>query len=288
MRHFISLMFLLILVTTPLLAQEQQYPRVEKVTVKDRLFHGNIDKYPITMYLSFHQYSNFHSGVYSVEGWYFYDRIKKKIPLSGIYSDRELVLYNFSDTAKSNEILYFREMKSNHWEDMDYYKNLRNYNEKLVISDSAGYWLHQGKKLEISLLQDDWSIYKNYEFLHLDANTTFDLHHIGAWTWNFELTAHTAGKCILSYEYDSRQYVMGMCGAGIEKGFLLLQFDKNNKLIQYEIFELESCNEFIHPESHKKVNNHTTMYYIHNSANETSHELTVDLEKVSIAKKEIK
>ena len=143
---------ILLLLTTQLFAQEN-CPRVEQVVVKDKIFHGQIDKYPITLYLKFNQYSHYHAGVYSMEGWYYYDKVKTKIPLIGLYNYPKLTLYNFNDTTKSNELLNFSEMKSNHWEEMEYYENLEGYKEKFVLSDNEDYWLNESKKLEVKLDQ---------------------------------------------------------------------------------------------------------------------------------------
>ncbi len=283
MKHITT--FILLLLTIQLFAQEQ-YPRIEKIVVQDKLFNGQIDKYLITIYLKYNQTSNYHSGVYSVDGWYYYDKIKIKIPLTGFYNYPELILYNFSDTSKSNELLRFREMKSNHWEDMDYYKNLEGYKEKIVLSDSGNYWLNGSKKLEVKLDKDDLSIQNVSEFLLFDSTKAFDLHNFGGWTWNFELVAHKSGKYILRYEHMSRLYAFGMCGTGLEKGFLYLDFNQHNELQEYEEFVFESCNGSITTEEKEEVNQQTTIYHCYDYMNEKSYELKVDLRELKIEKKE--
>jgi hypothetical protein len=268
-----------------LFAQEK-YPRVEKIIVQDKIFNGQIDKYPITIYLKYKQLSNYHAGVYSVEGWYYYDKVKTKIPLVGLYNYPKLTLYYFNDTAKSNELLHFREMKSNHWEDMEYYENLKDYKEKFVLSDNENYWLNESKKFEIKLNQDDLSIQNVNEYLLLDSTTAFDLHNFGSWTWNFKLLAHKSGKYILGYEHMSRLYVMGMCGAGLEKGFLMLEFDQNNSLNYSEEFVYESCNASISTENQKEITYGLTIYHCYDYSSENKYDLTVDLNELKIEKKE--
>tara|TARA_Y100000782_G_scaffold115436_1_gene158404 strand:+ start:7052 stop:7636 length:585 start_codon:yes stop_codon:yes gene_type:complete len=194
MKHLTT--FIIVLSTIQLFAQDE-YPKVEKIVVTDKLFHGQIDKYSITMYLKFEQYSNYHSGVYSVKGWYYYDKVKTKIPLTGLYDYPELFIYQFNDTNKSNELLHFLEMKENHWEDMKYYKNLIDYKEKFVLSDSGNYWTDGSKTLNVSLTNDDLEIQTVSEFLLLDSNTAFNLHNFGAWTLNFQIVAHKSRKFIL-------------------------------------------------------------------------------------------
>ena len=217
MKHITT--YILLLLTIQLFAPEK-YPRVEKIVVQDKIFNGQIDKYPITIYLKYKQLSNYHAGVYSVEGWYFYDKVKTKIPLTGLYNYPKLTLYHFNDTTRTNELLSL-EMKSNHWEDMEYYENLKDYKEKFVLSDKESSWKNESKNLVVKLNQDDLSIQNVNEYLILDSTTSFDLHNFGGWTWNFQLEAHKSGKYILKYEHMSRRYVMGMCGAGLEKGFFI-------------------------------------------------------------------
>ena len=82
----------------------EQFPRIDRVCIEDKLIHGSIGEYPITLYLKFHEYS-YHLGAYSVKGWYYYDRVKTKINLVGLYLYGDLVLYNFKDTSKANNLL---------------------------------------------------------------------------------------------------------------------------------------------------------------------------------------
>ncbi|MGZ2369504.1 hypothetical protein ACXR6G_06935 [Ancylomarina sp. YFZ004] len=182
------LTFILISLSTFLCAQSR-FPRVDKIEIEDRVLHGRIDKYPITIYLKFNRYSNCHTGVYSLKGWYYYDKIKTKIPLTGLYEYNELTLYNFQDTSKTNELLNFREMKENHWEDMKYYKNLLGYNEKFVLNDSAFFWTDNKKTFDVSLIEEDFTIKKTHELLFLDSTKAFDLHNLGNWPWNFQIVA---------------------------------------------------------------------------------------------------
>jgi hypothetical protein len=282
-RPLATLLF--ILSSFQLFAQEN-YPRVNKVVVEDKLFHGQIDEYPITIYLKFNHYSNYHLGVYSVEGWYYYDKVKTKIPLVGLYNYPELTLYNFQDTSRSSELLTFREMKSTHWDDMKYYQNLEGYQEKFVFTKDGNAWTNRNKELKVSVSEDDLSIKKVYEFLYLDSVNSFDLHNFGGWTWNFQIIAQKEGKFILEYSHGSRLYFMGQCGAGTENGFLKLDFDENNMLLKYEEFTYESCNNSISEEEREQVSANVTVYHCYDYNNETSFDLIVDVEELSITKKE--
>jgi hypothetical protein len=283
MKHITT--YILLLLTIQMFAQEK-YPRVEKIVVQDKLFNGQIDKYPITIYLKYNQISNYHAGVYSVEGWYYYDKVKTKIPLTGLYNYPKLTLYHFNDTTKSNELLSFQEMKTNHWQDMEYYEDLKNYKEKFVFSDSGNFWLNESKNLKVNLTQDDLSILSVNEYLLFDSTTAFDLHNFGGWTWNFELVANKEGKYILRYEHGSRLYAMSMCGAGLEKGFLILEFNPDNSLVYSEEFVYESCNGSISTEGQNEISNGLTIYNCYDYSSEKEYNLTVDLNELKIEKKE--
>jgi hypothetical protein len=283
MKHITT--FIFILLTTQLFAQDN-YPRVEKVVVNDKIFHGEINKSPITIYLKYNQTSNYHAGVYAVEGWYYYDKVKTKIPLTGLYNYPKLTLYYFNDTTKSNELLSFKEMKSDHWEDMEYYENLKDFNEKFVFSDSENFWLNESKNLEVKLNQDDLSILNVTEYLLLDSITAFDLHNFGGWTWNFELIAHNSRKFMLRYEHMSSLYTMGRCGTGLEKGFLILEFDPNYSLYHFEAFVYESCNGSISTEDQNEIAEGVTIYHCYHYSSGKEFDLTLDLNELKIEKKE--
>jgi hypothetical protein len=279
MKHFIT--YILLFISLVLSAQEQ-YPRIDKIEIENKIFHGQIDKFPIMIYLKFHQYSNYHMGVYSVKGWYYYEKTKIKMPIVGLYSG-ELTLYNFQDTAKANELLDFREMKQNHWEDMEYYQNLKNYNEKFVLNDSAYTWANNKKTFSVSLYDNDLSIKKTIELLRFDSKNVFDLKNLEA--KDFKIKAQKGNQFILEYDYMSRENVMGMCGAGQEIGFMLLKFDKNCELINNQDFMLESCLQSIGTQEEKVISKYKTDYYCEDYTNDKSYILSVDTENIEIIKK---
>lgn len=279
----LKITFLFLLFTTISFSQNN-FPRVEKITTEDKILKGYIDKYPITIYLKFNKYSNNHLGVYSVEGWYYYDKVKSKIPLTGIYEYSELVLYNFKTQEKNNELLNFEITKNNHWEDVKYYKNLESFNEKFVIKKNKSYWEKNEKKLELKLNNDNFRIRNVNEFLFLNSNMSFDLHNFGNWTWNFEIFAQKSSKIILKYNHASRLYVQGRCGAGSEEGLILLEFNSKNKLIKFEKFILNSCNEGVYSGELEEVGKYLKNYKCYNNNENSSYFLKVDLKEIEIAK----
>lgn len=263
---------------------QQSYPYVQSITTNEKVLKGRIDKYPITIYVQYHKHSNYHAAVFSVKGWYYYDKVKTKIPLVGLSSYNKLVLYHFDDASKSNELLDFETMKANHMEDMKYYSNLEGYKEKFTINDEANSWSNNQKTLNVHFDRNDLKVVSNQEYLWLTADKAFDLHQFGIWDWNFKLTSHKDNRYLLEFEHPSRLNVMGMCGAGSEKGFLYLAFDDNNMLLQYEEFITESCNEGLSVETTTTINEFVTEYQVYNFRDESTYTLQVDMNEVTIKK----
>lgn len=285
MRHILK--FLLILTSYNVSAQNE-FPRIQTIEVDDKVFHGQIDKNAITIYLKFHQYSNYHRGAYAVNGWYHYHETMKQIPLTGLYDRGELVLYNFTDSSRSKDMLNFVDRKSNHLEDMNYYKNFTGFNEKFVFSDSACSWQNNTDFLNVKLQDKDLKIKQTYEFLMLDETKAFDLHNLGWWNWNFKIVANNQRKMILEYDHASKLYNTGRCAAGSEKGFVALEFDDNNGFVGSEKFILESCLFSIEAQTHNQLANEVLEYSCENFLNSEAYVLIVDYNKVEITQKEKK
>lgn len=259
---------------------QDYYPRVQEITTTDKIYHGTIDEYPITIYLSFQQYSDYHLGLYSAKGWYYYDKFKTKIPLVALCSESTLYLYNFKNPHNSDELLYFRGETSNHREDIEYYQNLKNYNEKFVITDSEKFWLSGDKKLNINLYCEDISVQSHEEYLMIDSVTSFDLNNF-PYVENFELVAHSSGQYLLKYTFGSRLNVMGMCGAGIEEGFLYLKFSDTNEFIESKNYRTESCLQSINTTNQNSINGIIT-YNCTSFSNDAEYDVIIDLNKCTI------
>lgn len=270
----------LFLWATQALAQEK-YPRIEQIQVTSTILDGYIDGKPIKIFLKFGKLSNYHLASYSVEGWYSYTHDKIKIPLAGVYDYPEIILYNFSDTAKSNQLLALRKLEPNPWNEMAYYKNLEGYREKFVLENGGCYLMRDNKKLSIYLVQKDLTVHRTYQFLALNPDTAFDLHNFRA--DRFQLIAHQAGKYILSHQSYSNDNLMGRCGGLSEEGLLLLIFDQNNSLVSYETFVTESCHDSISSKE-EKVNEQTIIYHFEDYRGDKSYQLKVDLNRMTIEK----
>lgn len=232
-------------------AQEKKV-YIDEFRTTDQVIHGTIDeKYAITMYLKFGNF--FDDGTsHTVSGWYYYDNVKKKIPLIGVYSDR-FALYQFADQKRADSIREFTSPVSSMWEVMDDLSNRSGYLEKFEFAYAdyaySGTWKNDKKELKVSFNTSDINLTARNEFLVLQFSAQnkkhIDLKQVGPFYCGYSVFASkmdAAGcKVMLKYELSSRSNPNGMCGAGMEIGYLLLTFDAKGDLLDYRDEQVESC-----------------------------------------------
>jgi hypothetical protein len=247
-----KIFFLLIYLFTTSFHLSAQSLKIElqDIRTEEKVLTGTIDgKYPISVYLNFYNPSEDHMRIYSVKGWYYYENIKKKIPLSGIY-DGELTLYSFKTKEQQNQVLNF-ESKGTVWQKLDILKNLSGFDEKFNYSEKdklTNEWTDGKKKLKLDFYSDNTSILEEYQLLNIKSpkiNKNINLSELGIYDRNFELINFannpTGTKILLKFDYNSRFNIQGMCGAGSEVGYTILNYDSNFNLIDIQRAETESC-----------------------------------------------
>jgi hypothetical protein len=230
-------------------------PEVVKITTHEKLFSGKIDgKYDYTMYLKLFQFSEDNSAVYSVKGWYYYDDKQIHIPIVGFY-DGELTLFTFKSKVRENNILAFEtnEPVENLWTTLEILKRTEDYDEKFQFSDVGktvtGTWQKGKISLSASLISEqELDIYQEQEFLQIpDKGKThsINLYNLDLFVTDFTFEAYFQSKTeiriLLDYEFTSRSNSQGMCGAGIEKGYIVLHYDNNFNFVSSEDLRIESC-----------------------------------------------
>lgn len=243
---------MLLFATHSLQAQEQKID-IEDFTITDQVIHGTIDeKYPITMYLKFEEYSPENFLTFSVSGWYYYDNVKKKIPLVGIYSGN-MTLYSFTDPAKADSIKQMLSAVANPWEMADDLMNRTGFAEKFDFGYSEyayrGTWENGKKQLKVVFGTSDIELNREQEFLVIPLSGTgkkrVDLSQFGPMNDGYSIFASkndaTGSKVLLKYEVSSTANPNGLCGAGLEIGYILLVFDVSGVLTDYRIEDVESC-----------------------------------------------
>jgi hypothetical protein len=281
-----QLLTYILLLTSYYVSAQNEIPRIQYLEVEDKLFHGQIDKKPITIYLRFNRYANYHRGAYAVKGWYYYNKVQIQVPLTGLYESGELFLYHFTDSSKSKELLNFLEVKSNHMEDMKYYKNLTGFKEKFIFSDSTYSWTDNKKLLKVELQDEDLKIKQTYEFLMFDNTKAFNLNNLGWWNWDFKIVANNQNKIILEYDHPSKLHNRGRCAAGSEKGFMVIEFDNSNGFVGSKNFILESCLFSIETDTQNQLAKGVMEYSCESYQNLEAYTLIVDYNKAEIIRKD--
>ena len=223
---------------------------IQDIRTEDKIFSGMINnKYNISIYLKYYKLSEDNLGIYSVKGWYYYNKIKKKIPLVGVY-DGSLNLFYFTNKQKQEKILDL-DFKGSTWQVLDTIKVINDFNEKIVYSEndsSNNFWTDGKKKLNLDLYTNDNEVTKEYQILNISYKKeykTINLSDIISYHKNFQLVNYVKDKerisILLKYNYNSRNNVQGMCGAGQEIGYLILIYSLNFELVNFEEIEIESC-----------------------------------------------
>ena len=233
---------------------------LQHITTEQKMLKGSIDdKYDISVYLKYYKLSDDNLAIYSVKGWYYYDKVKKKIPLVGVY-DGALTLFSTKGKDRQDKILDF-DYGGTTYEVLDTIQSIKDYDEKFVYSvddASAGEWTDGKKKLKLKFYTNDVSVSNGGEFLNINykkGEFGISLSDILQSQSGFDLIGYNKTqneiRILLTYEYNSRPNVQGMCGAGQEIGYVILIYDLNFNLINIEDLETESCLNGIYSEEIK-------------------------------------
>lgn len=263
---------------------------LQDVRTEDKMFSGMIDdKYEISVYLKYHELSPDNLGIYSVKGWYYYEKVKKKIPLVGVY-DGQLTLFALKSTKLKDKVLTF-DYPGMTWAILDSVKAITDFDEKLVFSDedkSVNQWTDGKKKLKLDLYASDYQIHKEYQLLNISSGNklkSINLNEVIRYHYGFELSGYKKTEStlwiMLKYEHGSRFNVQGMCGAGMEIGYIILSYDKDYNLLSSEETQIESCLDNI-ANDEIKTNQKSIKKYKVSDKNEKTKTITVDEKLIRI------
>lgn len=267
---------------------------IERIVTDERILQGRIDgKHEIEIYLKYHQMSDEHKGIYSVKGWYYYEKVKKKIPLVGI-CDGGLILYVFKEKAKNDTVLNFESNKEHFWDRIEYVKNMEGYDEKFSYpgeyASKSGEWKTKTKKLSLEIYNNDYNVFDETELLKIKKNNneekTIHLKKLNIYESNFELVSYIKNqsgvKVLLHYDCPSAVYVNGMCGAGSEVGYIILKYNTDFILQDIQKIKTESCLLFIYSEEMKQSNKNIKVFNVNYNSGETKKKITIDIQNIDI------
>lgn len=290
MKKTRQILLLIFFVYNTTFSQEIYY---EKIATDEKVFSGMIDdKYQISIYLKVFEMAEDMRYVYSVKGWYYYEKVKKKIPIAGVY-DGGLTLYVFKSKVKEDSVLSFNSIEGNFWEKFDRVKNMSGYEEKFVFDDIEGLkpneWKTPAKSLKFQIYDMDIRIRKEVEYLKIkqkEDTKYINLTELNIGFFDFEIiTYKKIGanlKLLLKYECYPAGNVQGMCGAGVEIGYVTLNYDEGFNLIDLQQVQIESCYSNIYAEEEPFKNPDILIFKVENGSNETTQKVTVDKEVIQI------
>ncbi|MGG7470338.1 hypothetical protein ACVVIH_17185 [Chryseobacterium arthrosphaerae] len=276
--------------------------KVELKTVTDssQIFKGEIAGVPVTLQLHYDGIPDCNLYQHFVNGWYYYDKYQKKIPLTGVYDYGKLSLYHFG--PRHQQISRQFKEKINSPKDVEnvaeIIKNLAPKETILFGQDrvkenpvtGSFYVGNKGKAQPAKLFTGNDMIYRYNNYLVLPNNkriNTFDV--INIYGGN-ELISYVSGekgnRVLLYFNHSSNLNACGRCGASEgEKGYRVLYFTRDWNYKRYEEFLTESCLEGIFETQKIKTKDPDILQFkVPKSYSSPTYILTVDTKKSSIVK----
>jgi hypothetical protein len=269
---------------------------LKKVTDSSQVFKGEINGIPITMQLDYSGITDCHQYQHFVDGWYYYDKYRKKIPLTGIYSLGEIYLYNFGDQQKKNSKLFKERITGNTVSQTDTIAESLKPKEAFIFTeqdsgqDVSGTFNMANKNLSARLLTKDSRIYRFNNYLMLPGNKKINTYDIINKAGGNELISYASdpsgNRVLLYFEEVSNFNYCGMCGAGEgEKGYRVLYFTKDWNYKSFDEYLTESCLENIEDTKMSRNKNANTLTFnIQKTSNSSGYTLAVDVKNASVTK----
>ncbi|WP_137904435.1 hypothetical protein [Chryseobacterium sp. 2VB] len=276
-----------------------QKVELKKVTDSSQTFTGEIGGIPITIELNYTGIVDCDQYQHYVDGWYYYNKYKKKIPLTGIYDYYgNLSLYNFGAKQKQNSKLLKEQITSlQKVEKTDEIAHKLAPKESIVFENSSqntnpvpGHFYLNGKAQPAKLFTGNTMLYRLNNYLYLPNNKKINTYDFINKAGGNELISYSSGengnRILLYFEEISNFNACGQCGASNgEKGYRVLYFTKDWNYKSYEEFLTESCRENIYDVSKtKSKDKQTIIYKIGKSESTPPHTLTVNIKNASVVK----
>lgn len=293
MKKIFSFLFSLSL--TFFLCQEIE---LKKVTDTSQIFKGEIAGSPITIQLKYKGIIDCNQYQHFVEGWYYYDKYQKKIPLSGVYDLGNLYLYNFGDQQKKNAAFLTKSIKNSALiAKTDSIAKTLKPKESLILEgdysktkDVSGSFHNGNKTHSIKLFTKDSRIYRYNNYLFLPKNkkiNTYDfINPLGGNELISYVSDKSGNRVLLYFEEPSNFNFCGMCGASEgEKGYRVLHFTNEWNFKSYDDFMIESCIENIYDTtSTRSKESKVIKFNIKKTSSTPSYTLIVDVKNASVTK----
>jgi len=286
--------FLLVLNISFFFAQKVE---LKKVTDSFQVFRGEIDGIPVTLQLNYDNIIDCHQYQHFVDGWYYYDKYKKKIPLTGVYNLGDLYLFNFGNEQKRAAKLFKDTMTRDLIEKSDSIAKKLNAKEIISISgqdtdkEATGTFSMANKSLPIRLNTRDTRIYRFNDYITVPGAKRIDTYDFINKAGGNQLISYTSGtsgnRVLLYYEEPSNFNYCGRCGASEgEKGYRVLYFTNDWNFKNYEDYPTESCLDNIYDSTSVRLKDSKTLKISVKPSDSAAYTLLVDIKnaKVTLSK----
>lgn len=292
MKKLITLSLLLHFVL--LLCQKVE---LKPVTDSSQIFKGEIAGVPITLQLNDKGIVDCSRYQHFVDGWYYYDKYQKKIPLAGIYDYGNLYLFNFGAKQEQHfKLLQDKITSPQLIEKTDSIAQRLQPKETLTFTNEnsnnvlSGSFRVGTKTHHAQLFTKNNMIYRynNYLILpnHKKINTYDFIDRYGGNELVSYTSDHTGNRILLYFERMSNFNACGMCGASEgEKGYRVLYFTNDWNYKRYEEFLTESCLTNIYDTKLTKSKDSKILKFtINKTTTNPAYTLKVDLNNASVLK----
>ncbi|MDQ0592005.1 hypothetical protein QFZ37_000374 [Chryseobacterium ginsenosidimutans] len=293
MKKLFTLLF--ILSATFFLCQKVE---LKKVTDSSQIFKGEIAGNPITMQLKFSGIVDCNQYQHFVDGWYYYDKYKKKIPLTGIYDLGNLYLYNFGNQQnKGTKFLTEKIINLQLIEKTDSIAKVLKPKESLIFKgdysnkkEIEGNFYFGNRSHSSKLYTKDSRIYRYNNYIILPNNKKINTYDFINPLGGNELISYASDKSgnrvLLYFEELSNFNFCGMCGAGDgEKGYRILYFTNDWNYKNHEDFLIESCIENIYDTTSTRLKESKILKFnIKKTSVSQAYTIVVDIKNATITK----
>lgn len=265
-------------------------------TEDSKTFKGTVASFPITLFIENKEIIDCDIDNRYINGWYYYDKYKIKIPLSGYINDCDMKLYYY---GKNHLTISKRIVENIAHSSIDSTYESYNPDEVLYFDNCAssdeknnnwkGTFKNKNKISPIILDSDNSSFGEKYELFKLPNSKIIDLKKIFTGYGGNEFYSITEDKnenrLLFYFESISNHNACGRCGASEgEKGYRIIYFDKNWKIKKNNEYLIESCLENIYDTKIIKKSNSLIKYLIKESEGKSSTYLIVNKSTSQISK----
>ncbi|GAA4163393.1 hypothetical protein GCM10022217_32340 [Chryseobacterium ginsenosidimutans] len=269
---------------------------LKKTTDSSQIFKGEIAGSPITIQLNFAGIIDCNQYQHFVEGWYYYDKYKKKIPLTGVYNLGDLYLFNFGDQQKKTVKLFKEKITRGLIEKSDSIAKTLKVKEILSFSgqetdkDASGNLYFENKTLSAKLFTKDTRIYRYNNYITIPNNkkiNTYDfINKVGGNQLVSYASDQSGNRILLYFEELSNFNFCGMCGASDgEKGYRILYFTNDWNFKSYDDFLIESCIENIYDTTSTRLKESKVLKFnVKKSSVSPAYTFVVDVKNATITK----